>query len=85
MKRRTFIAFVGTLAVWPLVVRAQQGSGERLIGMLSPISEAAAVPNVEAFRAGLRDLGYVEGRNFSLRLGMRTEPSSGSLNLLPNW
>lgn len=68
MKRRNFIAFVGTLAIWPLVVRAQQGSGERLIGVLSPISEAAAVRNVEAFRAGLRDLGYVEGRNFRLEI-----------------
>jgi len=33
------------------------------VGMLMPVSAAAATPNVEAFRQALRERGYVEGRN----------------------
>ena len=69
MRRRNFIRlFGGAAATWPLAARAQQGSSERLIGVLSPISEDAAFRNVEALRAGLRDLGYFEGRNIKLAI-----------------
>src|SRR5215831_11645067 len=40
----------------------------RHIGVLSPASPAAATRNIEALRAGLRDLGYVEDRNVTLAL-----------------
>jgi putative ABC transport system substrate-binding protein len=39
-----------------------------LIGVLSPVSSAAAARYIEAFRAGLRDLGYEEGRNIAFEL-----------------
>jgi putative tryptophan/tyrosine transport system substrate-binding protein len=39
-----------------------------LIEEVSPLSRAAATPNVGAFRKGLRDLGHVEGRNIALEL-----------------
>ena len=70
LKRREFITLVGGgAAAWPLVVRAQQPSPVRpLIGLLSPLSAAAASRNVAAFRSALRDLGYVEGRNLTLAL-----------------
>jgi putative tryptophan/tyrosine transport system substrate-binding protein len=68
MRRREFIAIFGSAAVWPLFARAQQGSSERFIGVLSPISEDAGFRNVEALRAGLRDLGYFEGRNIKLEI-----------------
>ena len=69
MRRREFISLLGgSVVVLPLVARAQQGSRERLIGVLSPISEDAAFRNVEALRAGLRDLGYFEGRNIKLEI-----------------
>src|SRR5690349_12928723 len=69
MKRREFITiFSGALAALPLAAPAQQGSSERLVGVLSPISEDAGVRNVEALRAGLRDLGYFEGRNVKLEI-----------------
>jgi putative tryptophan/tyrosine transport system substrate-binding protein len=68
-RRREFIALVGGTAVaWPLAARAQHSSGLPLIGILSPQSAASAAPNVEAFRSGLRDLGYVEGRNIAIDL-----------------
>jgi putative ABC transport system substrate-binding protein len=66
MRRRELIAFAGTaLFAWPQVVRAQQPTKIARLGYLgfgSP-SDAATVVRVEALRAGLRDLGYVEGKN----------------------
>ena len=68
MNRREFITLLGGAATWPLAARAQQAPGRPLIGVLSPLSPAAATRNIEALRAGLRDLGYVEGRNVTLAL-----------------
>jgi putative ABC transport system substrate-binding protein len=70
LKRREFMTLLGgATAAWPLSARAQQPSPVRpLIGLLSPLSAAAASRNVVAFRSALRDLGYVEGRNLTLAL-----------------
>ncbi len=66
MKRRAFITLLGGAAAWPVVARAQPSPVRPLIGVLSPLSAAAATRNTAAFRSGLRDLGYVEGRNATL-------------------
>ena len=86
MRRRQFITLLGGTAVaWPLTAGAQQSPVRPLIGVLSPISAAAATRNIAAFRSGLRDLGYVEGRNvtFALRYGdgvpARMEPLAREL------
>jgi putative tryptophan/tyrosine transport system substrate-binding protein len=68
MRRRDFITLIGGVAAWPVVVRAQQPTGQPLIGVLSPLSQATATRNIEGLRAGLRELGYVEGRNIGLAL-----------------
>ena len=63
MRRRAFIAGIAGLgAAWPLVAHAQQPAHIPRIGLLMPVSGAAAAPNIDAFRQGLRELGYVEGR-----------------------
>src|SRR6266536_6587225 len=66
MRRRELIAIAGTgLVAWPLIARAQQQARIARLGYLgfgSP-ANAATVIRVEALRAGLRDLGYVEGKN----------------------
>ena len=62
MRRRAFIAGLGGAAVWPVVARAQQQAVAR-IGFLDLAPASAWANEVEAFRAGLGDLGYVEGKN----------------------
>jgi putative ABC transport system substrate-binding protein len=63
MRRREFISLVGgTVASWPLVARAQQSSMPT-IGFLHSASPDPAAIRVAAFRQGLGDLGYFEGRN----------------------
>jgi ABC-type uncharacterized transport system substrate-binding protein len=62
MRRREFIAFVGSAAVaWPFAARAQQPHAKvPVIGFLGLAPEFSGV---EALRAGLRELGYIEGSN----------------------
>lgn len=64
MRRRELIAFAGTaLFAWPLVARAQQQAKIARLGYLGFGTPVLSANRVEAFRAGLRDLGYVEGKN----------------------
>jgi putative ABC transport system substrate-binding protein len=69
MRRREFITFLAAgTAAWPVVARAQQAADRPIVCVLSPTSSAAAARNADALRAGLRDLGYSEGRNIRLEL-----------------
>ena len=67
MKRRDLIAWTcGAAVVWPLAVRAQPARKMRRIGVIEP--GAAPDPFFEAFRDGLRELGYAEGRDLVLEV-----------------
>src|SRR5256712_11130759 len=57
------VALVVTLAMCGAVAQAQQPKKVPRIGYLSTNSPAAMSTRTEAFRQGLRDLGYVEGKN----------------------
>ena len=61
MKRREFITFVGVAAVLPLAASAQ--SKIPRIGFIGNSTAALEANLVDAFREGLRELGYEEGRN----------------------
>jgi len=61
MKRREFITFVGVAAVLPLAASAQ--SKIPRIGFMGNSTAALEANLVDAFREGLRELGYEEGRN----------------------
>src|SRR6266446_8546638 len=63
MERRTFMAMLsGGIVAAPLAADAEQAAKITRIGFLA--TNLAANPHLpEAFRQGLRDLGYVEGRN----------------------
>jgi putative ABC transport system substrate-binding protein len=64
MRRREVIGFAGaTLFAWPLVAHAQEQAKMARLGYLGFGTPAASANRVEALRAGLRDLGYVEGKN----------------------
>jgi putative tryptophan/tyrosine transport system substrate-binding protein len=63
MKRRDFITLLGGAATWPLAARAQQPERMRRIGVLETVSVTLNAANYDALRQGLRELGYVEGRN----------------------
>jgi putative ABC transport system substrate-binding protein len=62
MIRREFIAGLGSTAAWPVVARAQQAVVP-VIGYLSPYSPDRATERLDAFRQGLSETGFVEGRN----------------------
>src|SRR5215469_14649748 len=63
MRRREFITLLGGGAAWPLGAHAQQSAKVARIGYLDLGPASARASRVEALRAGLRDLGWVEGRN----------------------
>ncbi len=64
MRRREFIGLLGgAAAFWPLAARAQQLGKVARIGFLGAASASGYATQVEGFRLGLRDLGYIEGTN----------------------
>jgi putative ABC transport system substrate-binding protein len=62
MRRREVITVLGGAAAWPLAVRAQQPTMP-LVGFLSSGSQQSDVWRLAAFRRGLSETGYIEGRN----------------------
>ena len=65
MKRRTFIAGLGSATAWAVMARAQQAAMP-VIGYLSSRSSEADVAVLVAFRRGLNQAGYVEGQNVAI-------------------
>src|SRR5205807_2852744 len=69
IQRRQFISLLGAAAAWPLAARAQQAASPvRRIGFLLPGGPRTTVVRgqLEAFRQGLKEYGWVEGQNISV-------------------
>ncbi len=64
MRRRAFLASLGGAAIWPLAARAVERGSLPRIGYLGP--GAGPDPRYGEFLAGLRDLGYVEGKSIEI-------------------
>jgi putative tryptophan/tyrosine transport system substrate-binding protein len=64
MRRREFIALAGSATVaWPFAALAERQDWPARIGHLALGSSSRTQVYDDAFRAGLRDLDYVEGKN----------------------
>jgi putative ABC transport system substrate-binding protein len=70
MRRRDFIAGLGSAAAWPVVAWAQQGERMRRIGVLIGTQENNPLgkPRLSAFTQALADLGWTDGRNMRIDL-----------------
>jgi putative ABC transport system substrate-binding protein len=69
MRRREFITLFGSAAAaWPVAVRAQQPATQRRIAVLMVLGkdDPEAKARITAFRQGLQDAGWVEGRNMQI-------------------
>src|SRR6516162_1942640 len=67
MNRRAFIGGLGGAAAWPVLARGQQLEKLPVIGYLSPGSPTVGpLARHDAFQEGLRELGYVEGKNIAI-------------------
>jgi putative ABC transport system substrate-binding protein len=70
MQRREFVPLFGAAAmssgIWPLVARAQQRPATPVIGILSSTTAEGYSPRTVAFMQGLKEAGFVEGRNLAI-------------------
>jgi ABC-type uncharacterized transport system substrate-binding protein len=79
MRRREFITLLGgAVTLWPFAVPAQQAAKIPTIGFLSGGSPGS--PFIDAFESGLRDLGWVKGKNIAIEYRY----AEGKAELLPN-
>jgi ABC-type uncharacterized transport system substrate-binding protein len=78
MRRRSFIALIGTSASWPLLGRAQQ-KVMPVIGVLSGASPASQAANVDALQHALSAAGYIEGKT----VGIEYRWAEGVFDRLP--
>jgi hypothetical protein len=68
LKRREFIALLGSAAAWPLMARAQEPDRMRRVGVLLPFTadDPEGQARLMAFAQGLQQLGWAVGTNLRI-------------------
>src|ERR1700704_504463 len=68
VRRRQFMTLLGSAAAWPIAARSQQAARIRRVGLLLNLSEndLEAQRLLPAFREGLAQLGWADGRNLRI-------------------
>jgi len=79
--RRTFVGMVGLSMLAPLAAGTQTGGKMYRVAFLGSTSPSGYASQMEAFRGGLRDRGYVEGQNLVIEFRW----AQGNSNVFPNW
>jgi hypothetical protein len=79
MRRRKFIAGLGSAAVWPLVARAQQLT----VPVIGYLSSGVQQPSLRMFLGGLGQAGYSEGKNVPSNTAGRRDSTIGLPHLPP--
>jgi putative tryptophan/tyrosine transport system substrate-binding protein len=67
VRRREFITLLGGAAAWPFAASAQQAAMP-VVGFIDPSSLDKYAPFLTAFRSGLNEMGFLEGRNVAFEL-----------------
>jgi putative tryptophan/tyrosine transport system substrate-binding protein len=80
MNRRAFVTGLGAVLAAPLAAGAQQAAKTPRIGVLTARSASDSVPQLEAFRARLRERGWIEGQNVVFEY----RSAEGGLDRLPD-
>jgi putative ABC transport system substrate-binding protein len=80
MRRRDFITLLGGAAAWPCNGSAQSPPKRPLIGFLGPSSKTAGARYYSGFALGMRELGYVDGRDY----GFEDRYADGDASRLPS-
>src|SRR3989442_6199389 len=73
MRRREFITLLGGAAAWPFAARAQQPERMRRIAWFGLGRADVPSPYLDALRSGLRERGWIEGRNLTISVHWATE------------
>jgi putative ABC transport system substrate-binding protein len=97
VRRREFIALLGSATAWPLTGRAQQADSTVRQFRVGLIAASPPTPSMlNAFRDGMRERGYVEGQNLSVAVrwpqgsfdqdpGVVAELVSGNVDVIVAW
>ena len=87
MRRRAFIAGLGSAAAWPVVGHGQQAERMRRIGVLMAFdrSDTRAQGWLSRFTQGLSDLGWTSGRNLHMDVRWAADDIGQMRVLLSNW
>jgi putative ABC transport system substrate-binding protein len=83
--RRDFITLLGGAVAWPIAARAQRPAVPVVGYFYAGVPEASGATQAAAFRKGLGEAGYIEGRNIRIEYGWGMNDPALCPNSQPTW